>query len=104
MSFAKKYGKNIGKNLSSEYSQKLLDHTKESAIDALKIVLKRAIQETAAAISDLTGSEIATKITEVSKTLPQNSSETVESEKEIPKERYISPERGHKIIDGLRLI
>ena len=46
------------------------------------------------------GYKIADKITKVSRTPPQNSSETVTNEAEksvldigIPKERYISPER-----------
>ena len=38
LSFAKSIGKNIGKNrsknLSGKYTQKLLDHTKQSATDA----------------------------------------------------------------------
>ena len=36
----------------------------------------------------------------------QNNSETLTNEhhKEIPKERYISPEERHEIIDELRLI
>ena len=34
----KNVGKNISKNLSSKYTQKLLDHVKQSATDALKIV------------------------------------------------------------------
>ena len=43
------------------------------------------------------------KITEVSKkSPPKNNSETAnENDKEIPKERYISPEERHKIIDNL---
>ena len=36
LSFAKKMGKSIGKNLSGKYSQKLLDHAKKSATDTLK--------------------------------------------------------------------
>ena len=36
LSFAKKMDKNIGKNLRGKYSQKLLDHAKESATDTLK--------------------------------------------------------------------
>ena len=48
LSFAKNMvksiGKNIGKNLSGNYRQKL-DHTKQSATVALKIVSKRAIQK-----------------------------------------------------------
>ena len=45
--FAKNMGKNIGKilnkNLSSSYNQKIVDHTKQSATDALKTALKRAV-------------------------------------------------------------
>ena len=36
LSFARNMVKNTSKNLSSEYSQKLLDHAKQSATDALK--------------------------------------------------------------------
>ena len=40
LSFAKNMGKNIGKNISKslhgKYSQKLLDHVKQSTTDALK--------------------------------------------------------------------
>ena len=40
LSFAKNMGKNIDKNISKKlnvkYSQKLLDHVKQSATDALK--------------------------------------------------------------------
>ena len=50
MSFAinmvKNIGKNISKNLSRKYNHKLLDHAKQSAIDALKITSKRVIQKT----------------------------------------------------------
>ena len=54
----------------------------------------------------LIGNKIADKITRVSKTSPQNNSETGtnECDKEIPKERYKSPEQRQKIIDDLRLI
>ena len=42
LSFSKNMGKNIGRNisksLSAKYSQKLLDHTKQSVVDALKTV------------------------------------------------------------------
>ena len=46
------------------------------------------------------------KITSVSKNVQWNNSETVtnESDQEIPKERYISPEEAKKIIDNLRSI
>ena len=49
LSFAKYMGKNIvkdiSKNLSGKYSQKLLDHAKQSATDAFKTASKRAIQK-----------------------------------------------------------
>ena len=89
----KNVGKNISKNLSGKYSQKLLDHAKQSATDALKTTSRRAIQKVAEATGDLRGNKIADKTTNVSRFSPQNSSETVESEtedtrfdEEIPKE------------------
>ena len=46
--YVKRYGflsfaKSIGKNLSSKYSQKLVDNAKKSATGAIKIASKRAI-------------------------------------------------------------
>ena len=70
MSSAKNMGKNIGKNitisLNSKYSQKLLDHAKQSATDALKTSSSRAIQKTAEATDSLIGNKISDKITIVS--------------------------------------
>ena len=43
----KNIGKNISKNLSGKYSQKLLDHAKQSTTDAFKTASKKAIQKTA---------------------------------------------------------
>ena len=93
-------GKNISKNLSSKYSQKLLDYTKQSAIDALKTTLKTLIKKTGEATGDLIGNKIANRITKVSRSLPQNNSESItnENDKEIPKEWYISPDEIQKII------
>ena len=50
------------------------------------------------------GNKIANRITKVSKTSQQNNLETITNElaKEIPNERYISPEERLKIIDNLR--
>ena len=58
----------------------------------LKLLQKKAIQKTAEATDDLIN-KIANKITKASRNLPQNILETVESETEICKERYISPEK-----------
>ena len=71
--FAKNMGQNIVKNtskrLSGKYSQKLLDHAKISATDALKMSSKRVIQKTTEAIRDLIDNKIPDKITKVSKKL-----------------------------------
>ena len=92
-------------NLSSKYSQKLIDHAKKSATDAFKIISIRVIQRAAETTGDLTGNEIANRITKVSKTLPQNSSEVnIENDTKIHTERYISPKQRQKTIDDLGLI
>ena len=81
LSFAKYMGKNIGKNmrknLNGKYSQKPLDHAKQSATDALETDLKQAILKTAEVTIDLIGNKIADRITKFSKTSAQNNSETV---------------------------
>ena len=55
-------GRNIRKELSIKYSQKLLDHAKQSATDALKTSSKRVIQKIAEATVDLSGNKIANNI------------------------------------------
>ena len=52
-------GKNISKRLSSKYSQKLLDHAKQSATVAFKTSSKRVIQKAVEGYGDLTGKKIA---------------------------------------------
>ena len=101
------FAKNIGKNLSNKYGQKLVDSAKKSATDALKTEqFKRAIPKTAEATGHLIGKKIADKITSYSEKYPDPSTElhSNESNIEIPKERYISLQERQKIIDGLRLI
>ena len=82
MSFAK----DMDKNLSNKYGQKLLYSAKKPTTDAIKTASKRAIQKTAEATGDLIGNKIAGKKTSVSKKFDAN------SEIEAPKRRYISPE------------
>ena len=90
VSFAKNMGKNIGKNISKNFSnkcsQKLLDHAKKSATDALKTSSKRVIQKEEEATSDLNGNKIANRNRKVLKKLQQNNSETVTNEHDS---RYI---------------
>ena len=105
LSFDKNIGKNMSKNLSGKYSQKILDHVKKPATDPPKTFSQRVIQKTAEAYGDLIDNEIVNKITGFAKNLQQNNLDTVanEHDKEILKERYISPEERQEIIDELRL-
>ena len=101
------FAKNMGKNLSNKYGQKLLDSAKKSTTDAIKTASKRAIQKTAEATGDLIGNKIADKITSVSKKsakeLPNDETE-VDVERATPKKRYISPEERQQVIDELELV
>ena len=97
------FSKNIGRNLSNKYGQKLVDTAKKSATDALKIASKLAIQKTAEATGDLVGNKIADKITSISKKSASEPHSNAASN-EIPEERYISPQERQNVIDELRLI
>ena len=101
------FAKNMGKNLSNKYFQKLLDSAKKSMADAIKTTSKRAIQKTAEATGDLIGNKIADKITSISKKstkeLPNDETE-VDVERATPKKRYISPEERKQSIEELRLV
>ena len=61
------FAKNIGKNLSNKYRQKIIDTAKKSATNAIKTASQQGIQETAEATGDLVGNKIADKITNISK-------------------------------------
>ena len=99
------FAKNMGKNLSNKYSQKVLDTAEKSTTDAIKSASKRAIQKAAEATGYLIGNKIADKITSVSKKSENNKSEANnDSLKNVPKKRYISPEERQQIIDELRLV
>ena len=95
MSFAK----NIGKNSSNKYSEKIINTTKRSATDAIKKASQRAIQKTAEVTDDLVGNKIADKVTSTSK----------ESSKELPttdedaelstrKKHTYHPEKDNKLL------
>ena len=87
-------------------ARNLLIQAKYSTADAFKITSKRVIQKTAETTGDLIGNKIANTIKKVSRSSLLNNSETfiIKQDKEISKERYISPEERQKIIDDLRLI
>ena len=63
--------------MTGKYSQKLLDHAKESATDALKTSSKRVTQKTAEATGDLIDNKVANKITGISKNPQQYNSKTI---------------------------
>ena len=61
----KNIGKNISKNLSGKYSQKRLDHAKQSAADALKTVSTKSNSKNSRSNWDLIRTKIADKVTKV---------------------------------------
>ena len=71
----------------------------------VKLLQKESLK-IAETTGDLIDNKIANKIMKTSRSLPQNNSETITSkpDKELPKERYVSPKERHKTIDNLRLI
>ena len=87
MSFAK----NMSKNLSNKYNQKLIASAKKSGADAIKATSKRAIQKNAETTGDIIGNKIADKITKSSRELHSKelNPKTDENEIETTKERYI---------------
>ena len=104
LSFAKRMGKNISKNLSSKYSQKLLDHAKKSATDVLKTASWRAVQKTAEVTDELIGDKIANRITKFQK----NHNKIIQRQLQMSMimkylTKDISLEERRKIIDELRL-
>ena len=102
------FAKNMGRSLSNQYGQKLLDSAKKSTTDATKTASKRAIQKAAEATGDLIGNKIANKITSVSKKKSAKELPNHEKEEDVEiaahKKRYISPEERQKIIGELRLV
>ena len=78
------FAKNIVKNLSDKYGQKLLDSAKRSTTDAIKTASKRAIQKTAEATDDLIGNKMTDKITSVS-TKNTTKNDNTNDETEVPK-------------------
>ena len=100
------FPKNMGKNLSNIYGQKLLDSAKKSTTDAIRTESKRAIQKTAETTRDLIGNKIADKITSISKSTKELRKDETKKDAEITthKKRYISPEERQQIIDELRLV
>ena len=92
------FAKDMGKNLSNKYGQKLLDSTKKSTTDSIKTASKRAHQKTAEATDDWIADKIADEVTSVSKKSDAN------SKMEASKRWYLSPVERQQIIDELSLV
>ena len=91
------FTKNIGKNLSNKYSQKILDSPKKSTTDAIKTVSKKQFKKQEKQLVIW----LLIKLVIISS---QNVLKTDKNELEIPKERHISPEKRKQTIDELRLL
>ena len=83
-----KHGKYVSKYLGGKFSQKLINHSKQSATDTLKTTSKRVIQKTAKPTGDLICNEMTGAVAKSfdGKNSQQNNLETVakETDKEMP--------------------
>ena len=91
LSFARKFGNKYGKNL--------IDTATKTGIDAAKTASKQVVKKTAEAAGDLIWNKTADKITSVRKTRSKEKEDETNKRQEI----NIPPEKGHQLIDDLRL-
>ena len=97
--YVKGYGfVSFARNFSDKYSKSLMDKGIDVSKTFAKTAGKKILKETAKATGDLIVNKIADKITSASK-----KSQSDEVNNEIPKERYISPNKRQRIIDELKL-
>ena len=92
------FAKNMGKNLSNKYSQKLLHSAKQSTADPIKTTSKRAIQKTAEATGDLIGNKIADKISASKKKLSPLQNDDANSEIKEPKKDTFLQKKENKLL------
>ena len=88
----------FARNFSDKYGKSLMDKGIHVSKTFAKTAGKKILKETAQATEDLIGNKIADKITSASK-----KSQSDEVNNEIPKGRYISPNKRQRIIDKLKL-
>ena len=90
------FAKNIGKNITNKYSQKLVNSAKKSATDAMKTASKRGIQKTQKQLQIKLVLKFLIRLKVFQKKssieLPSRKLHSDEANNEIPKERYISPQ------------
>ena len=83
------FAKNMVKNLINKQSQNHLDSANKSTTDVIKTASKRATQKRVEETGDLIGNKIADKTKGILKLHLQSTLD----ERDIPNERYISPEK-----------
>ena len=103
--FGNKYGKKFmntaiktGANVNSKYGIKLTDTAIKTSKDFATTAGKKIVHKSAEATGDLIGNKIADKITSASKKSQNEKIRSTEVNNEIPKERYISPKKGNKLL------
>ena len=94
------FAKNMGRNLSNKFGQKLFHSAKKSTTDAIKTASKRAIQK----ITEGTGADKIASVSKKSAKELQNNEAEVDVERATTKKSYISAEKRQQIIDELRLV
>ena len=87
-----------GANLKSKYGKKLTDTAIKTGKYFAMTSGKKIVHKSAEATGDLIGNKIADKITCVSKKPHDEEIQSTEVNNEIPKERYISPKKGNKLL------
>ena len=95
----------MGKSLSNNYGQKLLDSAKKIYNRCHKNSIEKSNSKNSRSI-DLIGNKIADKIASVSKKPFNNNNNNNNEDVEITdnKKKYISPEERQQIINELRLV
>ena len=97
--YVKGYGfLSFARNFSDKYSKSLMDKGTDLSKTFAKTAGKKILKERAKVTGDLIGNKVADKIT--AKSSKKSHDEVING---IPKERYISPKEGQKIIDELKL-
>ena len=100
----KNIGKNISKKLSGKYKQNLLDHAIQSATVRLKPLQKKQLKKQQMQLISWLVIELLIKLRGFERTRRQNNSKQAKRQsnsetvsrvhgKDIPKKRYISPEK-----------
>ena len=87
-----------GANFNSKYGKKLTNTAIKTGKDFATTAGKKIVHKSAEATGDLIGNKIADKITSASKKSQNEEIQSTEVNNEIPKERYICPKKGNKLL------